>query len=170
MAEINTQTPKKAAGKLKTIGRKESRKWIVLCVLAVAAIGGAAAFMSRTKAKAAKAETSTTASVEKRSITNSSPAAVPCSRRFLHRYHAGVRRDPQRHLEEGDMVEKDQLLYTIDSSDVSTTGVPGPDQLFAGIEGQVSHGGHQRHRQRGLRQQRRRGERRDRTGEDQRQQ
>ena len=55
MAEINTQTPQKSTGKpKKLLTGKKSRKWIVLCVLAVAVIGGAAAFMSRTKAKAAK--------------------------------------------------------------------------------------------------------------------
>ena len=124
MAEINTQTPQKSTGKLKKLlTGKKSRKWIVLCVLAVAVIGGAAAFMSRTKAKAAKAETSyTTASVEKRSITNSltgSGTLQPADSYTVTTLVSGeVLSDA---FEEGDMVEKDQLLYTIDSSDVSTT-------------------------------------------------
>ena len=124
MAEINTQTPQKSTGKLKKLlTGKKSRKWIVLCVLAVAVIGGAAAFMSRTKAKAAKAETSyTTASVEKRSITNSltgSGTLQPADAYTVTTLVSGeVLGDA---FEEGDMVEKDQLLYTIDSSDVSTT-------------------------------------------------
>lgn len=124
MAEINTQTPQKSTGKLKKLlTGKKSRKWIVLCVLAVAVIGGAAAFMSRTKAKAAKAETSyTTARVEKRSITNSltgSGTLQPADAYTVTTLVSGeVLSDA---FEEGDMVEKDQLLYTIDSSDVSTT-------------------------------------------------
>ena len=124
MAEINIQTPQKSTGKLKKLlTGKKSRKWIVLCVLAVAVIGGAAAFMSRTKAKAAKAETSyTTASVEKRSITNSltgSGTLQPADSYTVTTLVSGeVLSDA---FEEGDMVEKDQLLYTIDSSDVSTT-------------------------------------------------
>lgn len=124
MAEINTQTPQKSTGKLKKLlTGKKSRKWIVLCVLAVAVIGGAAAFMSRTKAKAAKAETSyTTVSVEKRSITNSltgSGTLQPADSYTVTTLVSGeVLSDA---FEEGDMVEKDQLLYTIDSSDVSTT-------------------------------------------------
>ena len=124
MAEINTQTPQKSTGKLKKLlTGKKSRKWIILCVLAVAVIGGAAAFMSRTKAKAAKAETSyTTASVEKRSITNSltgSGTLQPADSYTVTTLVSGeVLSDA---FEEGDMVEKDQLLYTIDSSDVSTT-------------------------------------------------
>ena len=81
MAEMNPQTPQKSTGKLKQmLSGKKSRRWIVLCVAAVAVIGGAAAFMSRAKAKVAKVETTyTAAGVEKRSITNPSPAAAPCS-------------------------------------------------------------------------------------------
>ena len=79
MAEMNPQTPKKPTGKLKLmLSGKKSRRWIVLCVAAVAVIGGAAAFMSRVKAKAAKVETTyTTASVGKRSITNSLTGSGP---------------------------------------------------------------------------------------------
>lgn len=124
MAEINTQTPKKAAGKLKKLlTGKKGRRWIVLCVLAVAVIGGGTAFLSRTRAKAAKAETSyTTASVEKRSITNAltgSGTLQPADSYTVTTLVSGeVLSDT---FEEGDIVEKDQLLYTIDSSDVSTT-------------------------------------------------
>ena len=70
MAE--NMSSQKTEGKLKKLlSGKKGRRWIVLCVLAVAVIGGGTAFLSRTRAKAAKAETTyTTASVEKRSITN----------------------------------------------------------------------------------------------------
>ena len=124
MAEMNPQTPQKSTGKLKQmLAGKKIRRWIVLCVAAVAVIGGAAAFMSRAKAKAAKVETTyTTAGVEKRSITNSltgSGTLQPADSYTVTTLVSGeVLSDT---FEEGDMVEKDQLLYTIDSSDVSTT-------------------------------------------------
>mgnify|MGYP000594000881 CR=1 FL=1 len=75
------------------------------------------------KAKAAKVETTyTTASVEKRSITNSltgSGTLQPADSYTVTTLVSGeVLSDT---FEEGDMVEKDQLLYTIDSSDVSST-------------------------------------------------
>lgn len=101
MAEMNPKTPKKPTGKLKLmLSGKKSRKWIVLCVLAVAVIGGAAAFMSRTKAKGRQGgDLYTTAAVEKRSITNSLTGSGTLSAsRFLHRYYVGVRRDSQRYL------------------------------------------------------------------------
>ena len=122
MAE-NT-SPQKTEGKLKKLlSGKKSRKWIVLCVLAAAVIGGGTAFLSRTRAKAAKAETTyTTASVEKRSITNAltgSGTLQPADSYTVTTLVSGeVLSDT---FEEGDIVEKDQLLYTIDSSDVSTT-------------------------------------------------
>ena len=102
---------------------KTARKWIVLAVLAVAVIGGGTAFLNRAKAKAAQTETTyTTASVEKRSITNSltgSGTLEPADSYTVTTLVSGeVFSDT---FEEGDIVEKDQLLYTIDSSDVSTT-------------------------------------------------
>ena len=124
MAEMNPQTPQKPTGKLKLmLPGKKSRRWIVLCVVAVAVIGGAAAFMSRVKAKAAKVETTyTAAGVEKRSITNSltgSGTLQPADSYTVTTLVSGeVLSDT---FEEGDLVEKDQLLYTIDSSDVSST-------------------------------------------------
>ena len=114
----------KTEGKLKKLlSGKKGRRWIVLCVLAVAVIGGGTAFLSRTRAKAAKAETTyTTASVEKRSITNAltgSGTLQPADSYTVTTLVSGeVLSDT---FEEGDIVEKDQLLYTIDSSDVSTT-------------------------------------------------
>ena len=68
MAE--NMSSQKTEGKLKKLlSGKKGRRWIVLCVLAVAVIGGGTAFLSRTRAKAAKAETTyTTASVEKRPL------------------------------------------------------------------------------------------------------
>ena len=117
-------SPQKTEGKLKKLlSGKKGRRWIVLCVLAVAVIGGGTAFLSRTRAKAAKAETTyTTASVEKRSITNAltgSGTLQPADSYTVTTLVSGeVLSDT---FEEGGIVEKDQLLYTIDSSDVSTT-------------------------------------------------
>lgn len=122
MAE--NMSPQKTEGKLKKLlSGKKGRRWIVLCVLAVAVIGGGTAFLSRTRAKAAKVETTyTTASVEKRSITNAltgSGTLQPADSYTVTTLVSGeVLSDT---FEEGDIVEKDQLLYTIDSSDVSTT-------------------------------------------------
>ena len=122
MAE--NMSSQKTEGKLKKLlSGKKGRRWIVLCVLAVAVIGGGTAFLSRTRAKAAKAETTyTTASVEKRSITNAltgSGTLQPAASYTVTTLVSGeVLSDT---FEEGDIVEKDQLLYTIDSSDVSTT-------------------------------------------------
>ena len=117
-------SPQKTEGKLKKLlSGKKGRRWIVLCVLAVAIIGGGTAFLSRTRAKAAKVETTyTAAGVEKRSITNSltgSGTLQPADSYTVTTLVSGeVLSDT---FEEGDIVEKDQLLYTIDSSDVSTT-------------------------------------------------
>lgn len=122
MAE--NMSSQKTEGKLKKLlSGKKGRRWIVLCVLAVAVIGGGTAFLSRTRAKAAKAETTyTTASVEKRSIANAltgSGTLQPAASYTVTTLVSGeVLSDT---FEEGDIVEKDQLLYTIDSSDVSTT-------------------------------------------------
>ena len=107
----------------KRLSGKKARKWILLGVLAVAVIGGGTAFLSRTKAKAAQPETTyTTAAAEKRSITNSltgSGTLEPADSYTVTTLVSGeVLSDT---FEEGDIVEKDQLLYTIDSSDVSTT-------------------------------------------------
>lgn len=122
MAE--NMSSQKTEGKLKKLlSGKKGRRWIVLCVLAVAVIGEGTAFLSRTRAKAAKAETTyTTASVEKRSITNAltgSGTLQPADSYTVTTLVSGeVLSDT---FEEGGIVEKDQLLYTIDSSDVSTT-------------------------------------------------
>lgn len=122
MAE--NMSSQKTEGKLKKLlSGKKGRRWIVLCVLAVAVIGGGTAFLSRTRAKAAKAEIIyTTASVEKRSITNAltgSGTLQPADSYTVTTLVSGeVLSDT---FEEGDIVEKDQLLYTIDSTDVSTT-------------------------------------------------
>ena len=114
---VSGGTPKKR------LPGKKARKWIVVAVLAVAVIGGGTAFLNRVKAKATQTETTyTTASVEKRSITNSltgSGTLEPADSYTLTTLVSGeVLSDT---FEEGDIVEKDQLLYTIDSSDVSTT-------------------------------------------------
>ena len=107
----------------KHLSGKKARKWILLGVLAVAVLGGGATFLSRTKAKAAQPETTyTTAAAEKRSITNSltgSGTLEPADSYTVTTLVSGeVLSDT---FEEGDIVEKDQLLYTIDSSDVSTS-------------------------------------------------
>ena len=105
----------------KHLSGKKARKWILLGVLAVAVLGGGATFLSR--AKAAQPETTyTTAAAEKRSITNSltgSGTLEPADSYTVTTLVSGeVLSDT---FEEGDIVEKDQLLYTIDSSDVSTS-------------------------------------------------
>ena len=122
MAE--NMSSQKTEGKLKKLlSGKKGRRWLVLCVLAVAVIGGGTAFLSRTRAKAAKAETTyTTASVEKRSITNAltgSGTLQPADSYTVTTLVSGEALSDT--FEEGGIVEKDQLLYTIDSSDVSTT-------------------------------------------------
>ena len=114
---VSGGTPKKR------LPGKKARKWIVVAVLAVAVIGGGTAFLNRVKAKATQTETTyTTASMEKRSITNSltgSGTLEPADSYTVTTLVSGeVLSDT---FEEGDTVEKDQLLYTIDSSDVSTT-------------------------------------------------
>ena len=155
MAE--NMSSQKTEGKLKKLlSGKKGRRWIVLCVLAVAVIGEGTAFLSRTRAKAAKAETTyTTASVEKRSITNAltgSGTLQPADSYTVTTLVSGeVLSDT---FEEGGIVEKDQLLYTIDSSDVSTTETQAQTS-YSQAQGQVPLGGHQRHRQRGVCQQRR---------------
>ncbi|MFR6694747.1 MAG: hypothetical protein ACLUS6_12520 [Dysosmobacter sp.] len=73
-------------------------------------------------------------------------------------------------FEEGDLVEKDQLLYTIDSSDVSSTESQAQTSYSQALKAKYPTADISGTVRRGLRQQRRRGERRDRTGEDQRQQ
>ncbi len=71
-----------------------------LCVAAVAVIGGGTAFMSRTKAKAAKGveTTYTTASVKSEHHQCPHRQRYAAARRFLHRHHAGIRRGSQRHI------------------------------------------------------------------------
>ena len=103
-------SPQKTEGKLKKLlSGKKGRRWIVLCVLAVAVIGGGTAFLSRTRAKAAKVETTyTAAGVEKRSITNSltgSGTLQPADSYTVTTLVSGeVLSDT---FEEGDIVEKD---------------------------------------------------------------
>ena len=124
MAENTTQSPQKPAEKGKKLfAGKRNRKWIALCLLAVAAAAGGTVLLNRAKARTDSTETTyTTAAVEKRSITNSltgSGTLEPADSYTVTTLVSGeVLSDT---FEEGDTVEKDQLLYTIDSSDVSTT-------------------------------------------------
>ena len=124
MAENTTQSPQKLAEKGKKLfAGKRNRKWIALCLLAVAAVAGGTVLLNRAKARTDNTETTyTTAAVEKRSITNSltgSGTLEPADSYTVTTLVSGeVLSDT---FEEGDTVEKDQLLYTIDSSDVSTT-------------------------------------------------
>ena len=124
MAENTTQSPQKPAEKGKKLFTgKRNRKWIALCLLAVAAAAGGTVLLNRAKARTDNTETTyTTAAVEKRSITNSltgSGTLQPADSYTVTTLVSGeVLSDT---FEEGDTVEKDQLLYTIDSSDVSTT-------------------------------------------------
>ena len=101
MAENTTQSPQKPAEKGKKLFTgKRNRKWIALCLLAVAAAAGGTVLLNRAKARTDNTETTyTTAAVEKRSITNSlTGSGTLAAGRFLHCYHAGFRRGPQRHL------------------------------------------------------------------------
>ena len=124
MAENTTQSPQKPAEKGKKLFTgKRNRKWIALCLLAVAAVAGGTVLLNRAKARTDNTETTyTTAAVEKRSITNSltgSGTLEPADSYTVTTLVSGeVLSDT---FEEGDTVEKDQLLYTIDSSDVSTS-------------------------------------------------
>ena len=124
MAENTTQSPQKPAEKGKKLfAGKRNRKWIALCLLAVAAAAGGTVLLNRAKARTDDTETTyTTVAVEKRSITNSltsSGTLEPADSYTVTTLVSGeVLSDT---FEEGDTVEKDQLLYTIDSSDVSTT-------------------------------------------------
>ena len=124
MADNTTQSPQKPAEKGKKLfAGKRNRKWIALCLLAVAAVAGGTVLLNRAKARTDNTETTyTTAAVEKRSITNSltgSGTLEPADSYTVTTLVSGeVLSDT---FEEGDTVEKDQLLYTIDSSDVSTT-------------------------------------------------
>ena len=124
MAENTTQSPQKPAEKGKKLfAGKRNRKWIALCLLAVAAAAGGTVLLNRAKARTDNTETTyTTVAVEKRSITNSltsSGTLEPADSYTVTTLVSGeVLSDT---FEEGDTVEKDQLLYTLDSSDVSTT-------------------------------------------------
>lgn len=124
MADNTTQSPQKPTEKgKKPFAGKRNRKWIALCLLAVAAAAGGTVLLNRAKARTDNTETTyTTAAVEKRSITNSltgSGTLEPADSYTVTTLVSGeVLSDT---FEEGDTVEKDQLLYTIDSSDVSTT-------------------------------------------------
>ena len=76
-------------------------------------------------------------------------------------------------FEEGDLVTKDTLLYTMDSSDAQDSmdraqisRAAGPDVLSAGPGGPAPHGAHLRHGERDLRPQRRERHRWDAAGED----
>ena len=73
MADNTTQSPQKPAEKGKKLfAGKRNRKWIALCLLAVAAVAGGTVLLNRAKARTDNTETTyTTAAVEKRSITNS---------------------------------------------------------------------------------------------------
>lgn len=124
MAEtITTSTPGKG-GKLKALwNQKKARKWLILAVLAVAVIAAGFSLTRRGRGGQSNMTTTyTTAAAEKRSITNSltgSGTLQPADSYTVTTLVSGeVLSD---YFEEGDTVEKDQLLYDIDSSDVSTT-------------------------------------------------
>ena len=118
MADNTTQSPQKPAEKGKKLfAGKRNRKWIALCLLAVAAVAGGTVLLNRAKARTDNTETTyTTAAVEKRSITNSltgSGTLEPADSYTVTTLVSGeVLSDT---FEEGDTVEKDQLVSTTES-------------------------------------------------------
>lgn len=101
MAENTTQSPQKPAERGKKLfAGKRNRKWIALCLLAVAAAAGGTVLLNRAKARTDNTETTyTTAAVEKRSITNSltgSGTLEPADSYTVTTLVSG--RGPQRHL------------------------------------------------------------------------
>ena len=113
--------PARKKGGWKKIFKGKGRKALAL-VLAVAAVGGFFAFKNRGGQQAAAAAVYQEAAVERRTITkslSSSGTLEPADAYTVSTLvSAEILSDT---FEEGDLVEKDQLLYTLDSSDASTS-------------------------------------------------
>lgn len=117
--ETQTRVPKKKEA-LAGI-RKGRRKWLLLMLVVIAAGGFAAARLLGNQ-KAAAVSTYQEAAVETRSITNSltgSGTLQPADSYTVTTLVSGeILSDT---FEEGDIVEKDQLLYTLDSSNAASS-------------------------------------------------
>lgn len=124
MAEVTTTSAPRFGRKLRGLWKqKKTKKWLLLAVLAAAVLAVCVIRTHRsTGGKGGMETTYTTAAVETRSITNAltgSGTLQPADSYTVTTLVSGeVLSDA---FEEGDIVEKDQLLYTIDPSDVSTT-------------------------------------------------
>lgn len=114
-----TATPKR--GRWKALFKGKKRKWVALVL--VAAIGaGAFAAKGMGTPQASAATVYQTAGVERRDITKSlgsSGTLQPADSYTVNTLVSGeILSDT---FEEGDLVEKDQLLYTLDSSNASSS-------------------------------------------------
>ncbi len=101
---------------------KHPKRWIALAVAAVLICGAAASALAGKQSKRTEDTTYTTGEVAVRTITNSlssSGTLQPANSYTVSTLVSGeILSDT---FEEGDLVEKGQLLYTLDSSDASTS-------------------------------------------------
>lgn len=115
------QTPEKPPRK-KHFGAGGRKKWILPVALVLAAAGGLIALKRMSDAKTAATVTYQETAVTRQSITNSlsgSGTLQPADSYTVTTLVSGeILSDT---FEEGDLVEKGQLLYTLDSSDASTS-------------------------------------------------
>ena len=114
-----TQTASPAGGKKKRFGKK----WLVLLIIVAAAVAAVTVWRSRQARQPQTADTAyTTAEVALRSVTRtltSSGTLEPADSYTVNTLVSGeILSDT---FEEGDLVEKDQLLYTMDASDAATS-------------------------------------------------
>ena len=108
------------------VAKKKKRfpkKWLVLLILVVAAVAAVTVFHRRQTQKAQSTATAyTTAEVTRGSVTRtltSSGTLEPADSYTVNTLVSGeILSDT---FEEGDLVEKDQLLYTMDASDAATS-------------------------------------------------
>ena len=119
MKPTETQTAVPAGGKKKRF----PKKWLVLLILVVAAVAAVTVFHRRQTQKAQPTATAyTTAEVTRGSVTRtltSSGTLEPADSYTVNTLVSGeILSDT---FEEGDLVEKDQLLYTMDASDAATS-------------------------------------------------
>lgn len=103
--------------------KRFSKKWLVLLILVVAAVAAVTVFHRRQTQKTQTTDTTyTTAEVTRGSVTRtltSSGTLEPADSYTVNTLVSGeILSDT---FEEGDLVEKDQLLYTMDSSDAATS-------------------------------------------------
>ena len=112
------------SGNGKRRGRKGGKgvKIIVALLLAAAALMGFMAYRnSRAKQAAATAKTQNTASVERRDITSELSSSGTLAAKDTYSITSLVEGEVlSANFEEGDQVEKDQVLYEIDKSSMET--------------------------------------------------